>query len=95
MADALNQQCTERVAGVLNHGVAIVAFFRHETHLDEFVRGERAIDFREHGIGKSVRAGLHDDIQVVREAAQIFTMLVGQFGIGHGFGLENGRVAYH
>ncbi len=84
MPDALDEQRIEFFAGLFDHYVAIRAFGGEKAHLDQLVRRERAIDFGEHGVRQARRACLHDNVEIMRKAAQMFPLLVVQPGIGHG-----------
>ena len=46
--------------------VALVAVHRRRAHLDEFVRGQRALDFREHRVGEALAAEMHHGVEGVR-----------------------------
>lgn len=46
--------------------VALVPVHGGGAHLDEFVRGQRALDFREHRVGQALAADVHHGIQRVR-----------------------------
>ena len=51
-------------------GFALVAVHGRGAHLDELVRGERALDFREHGVGDALAAEVDHGIQGVRPRLQ-------------------------
>jgi len=47
-------------------GLALVAVHRRGAHLDELVRGEGALHFREHRVGDALAAEIDHGIQCMR-----------------------------
>lgn len=83
MTNTLDKQRIELGAGMFNHRIATSAFAREKAYLDEFMRSQRAVNFGEHGVGQTGRAGLHNHVEIVSEAAQVLAVFFSQFGIGH------------
>jgi 23S rRNA (uridine2552-2'-O)-methyltransferase len=66
----LDGRDVDALANARQRHFALAAVERRGAHLDQFVMGERAVDFRDHGIGQALLAQLQDGVQRVRARPQ-------------------------
>jgi hypothetical protein len=72
LSDVLHCLRAQAVADLRQRRVARFAFHGANAHLDEFVRRQRAVDFRHDCIGKAFLADVNDRIERVRAAFKGF-----------------------
>jgi len=70
MADSLHRLAAERVADLLLQCLAILSFDAVKLDFDQFVRGQRTVDFLQYRCGEAVVADADRRMQVMRLGAQ-------------------------
>lgn len=68
--------------------VSSVTLHAHDTDLDELVVVKRSIRFGNHGVAHACLADMNDRFQGVAEAAEMTTLLIGEFHLADCTGLH-------
>ena len=69
-------------ADAVADGDALFAVIRRDSDLDQFVRGQRPVDFTDQAVGQTGAADLHDGLERVGAGLQVGALAGGQW-LGH------------
>jgi len=78
----LDRRAFELGADVIEQCLPVLALDAVEFHLDQFVGGQGAMDFLEHGLGEAILADADHRVQVVRGGTQVAPLERSEFDHG-------------
>ena len=83
LANDLHARGAERLRDLQEGQFPLVTVVTGNTYLDQFVRGQGAVDLLEDRVGQAGVPEQNDRIQMMRSAAQGQTIVAGQYQFAH------------